>query len=316
MENQRKLKSEPKNENRNRSNSWGPLDEFLKRKRANETSPSESEIFRRSKKVTRSPLKVTVPLLHAPETETDSETEMEAVMKKLDEMSENQDKVAVELKTLISNSNEELKQEIRNCEEKWEKGRKELEGKFSSLELRVEALEQERLAAKEDEGQFARSPHVQESQSMRKGDRRKNIIIEGLDTRAWNHAADVQKFLKEKMGIETIVTEAFPLKTSRKNAKIVLAKLIREEDKRKIMQRKKEKLEGSNIFINDDLTKEERGIQKSLREKAKSQRAAGHVVKLGHGKICIDGIWFNPEGERLSDRNGEQVNAEEKMEEQ
>lgn len=39
------------------------------------------------------------------------------------------------------------------------------------------------------------------------------------------------------------------------------------------------------------MTKEERQMQKIIREKAKEQRNGGKDVKIGFGKLRINGIW-------------------------
>lgn len=44
----------------------------------------------------------------------------------------------------------------------------------------------------------------------------------------------------------------------------------------------------TGIWIEDDLTKEEREIQKQLREKAKKERTKGKKVKVGYMKIFIE----------------------------
>jgi hypothetical protein len=46
------------------------------------------------------------------------------------------------------------------------------------------------------------------------------------------------------------------------------------------------------MYINDDLTKEERETQKKLRELAREKRDRGKRVKIGYRKIQINGVWF------------------------
>lgn len=63
----------------------------------------------------------------------------------------------------------------------------------------------------------------------------------------------------------------------------------------------------TGIWIEDDLTKEEREIQKQLREKAKEERTKGKKVKVGKGymKIFIEDyvyIW-NEKGRRLKEKS-------------
>jgi hypothetical protein len=46
------------------------------------------------------------------------------------------------------------------------------------------------------------------------------------------------------------------------------------------------------MYIDDDLTKEERETQKKLRELAREERDRGKRVKIGYWKIQINGEWF------------------------
>jgi hypothetical protein len=46
------------------------------------------------------------------------------------------------------------------------------------------------------------------------------------------------------------------------------------------------------VYIDDDLTKEERETQKKLRELAREERDRGKRVKIGYRKIQINGDWF------------------------
>jgi hypothetical protein len=46
------------------------------------------------------------------------------------------------------------------------------------------------------------------------------------------------------------------------------------------------------MYIDDDLTKEERETQKKLRELAREERDRGKRVKIGYRKIQINGEWF------------------------
>lgn len=306
-------KQENKLINRNRAGSIGSLlDDLTKRKRDAETSPSASDIFRRSKKTARSPVK---PIETGDKLNirlSDEERKMEEILNKLDEMSkkqvldaERQSKETEELKELIRKNNLEFKEEIRKCDEKWEKERKELETQITRLEARVQELEQGKSESSQRQDVPTPTPTSTpgfKAQANKRDERRKNIVIEGLETKEWNHATDVQKFLKEKMEVDAVVTDAFPLRTKNAKKKLILAKMLREEDKRKIMQVKKDKLTGTGIFINDDLSKEERETQKKLREKAKIERAAGRNVRIGHGKIFIDGNWFKATGELIQDK--------------
>lgn len=60
------------------------------------------------------------------------------------------------------------------------------------------------------------------------------------------------------------------------------------------MIQQKNKLRGTKIFINNDLTPKEREIQRIMREIAREERKNGAEVKIGYQKIRInkkDFIW-------------------------
>ena len=48
------------------------------------------------------------------------------------------------------------------------------------------------------------------------------------------------------------------------------------------MMGKKEQLKGSRIYINNDLSREDRTIQRELREIARQERGQGAEVRLGN----------------------------------
>ena len=50
----------------------------------------------------------------------------------------------------------------------------------------------------------------------------------------------------------------------------------------------KSKLHGEDRFIDNDMTKTEREIQKALRSRAKEEREKGNTAKVGYQKILIN----------------------------
>jgi len=113
-----------------------------------------------------------------------------------------------------------------------------------------------------------------------KEERRNNIVIKGAnpgeDVKGW-----LQRFLKEALEIDVSVGQV------RRSGRVIIVKLGNEEKKREIMQ-KKSKLSGGNIFIENDLTWEERKTQGEIIAWAKQQRANGKRVKIGFGKVRLN----------------------------
>lgn len=74
---------------------------------------------------------------------------------------------------------------------------------------------------------------------------------------------------------------------------VIIVELINWEVKEKIMKEKK-KLGGGRVYIDHDMSQEERDVQRKLRERARSEREKGKSVKVGYRKLNIDGklyIW-------------------------
>lgn len=77
----------------------------------------------------------------------------------------------------------------------------------------------------------------------------------------------------------------------------VVAELKSWEEKQEIMRRKKGLEEG--IYIDNDLTREERERQQKLRKITWGERERkGKFVKVGYGKIFLEGRWRNWEEEK------------------
>ena len=64
------------------------------------------------------------------------------------------------------------------------------------------------------------------------------------------------------------------------------------EDKIAIMKNKN-KLQGTDIYIDDDLTKQEREIQRTLRMRAREEREKGNEARVGYQKLMINNNWVN-----------------------
>lgn len=121
-------------------------------------------------------------------------------------------------------------------------------------------------------------------------ERRCNIIIKGVrvpegarkdrkEGKEWAAA-----LIKEKIGVECGVVGC------RESGTVVIVKLENEEAKKEIM-RNKFKLKGDRIYIENDLSWEERKIQEKINKWAKGQKEKGLEVKVGVGRVRVRGIW-------------------------
>lgn len=126
-------------------------------------------------------------------------------------------------------------------------------------------------------------------------ERRKNMIIKGIEIQGKNIKEEIEEWIKEKLGtVQTIKkAEKLVLDTNKRGKRIegVLIRMQDLEKKREIMINRKN-LKGTNIFIDDDLTKKEREIQKKIRERAEEERKKGNRTRIGYQKLEINGVWL------------------------
>ncbi|KAK9674938.1 hypothetical protein QE152_g40755 [Popillia japonica] len=95
----------------------------------------------------------------------------------------------------------------------------------------------------------------------------------------------MKKFMEEEIGIKPTV------KTARRLGKRTCMVELGSEDEKLVVMQNKSKLRnrpGNKVFIEDDLTREERII----RQRAKEEKNKGKQVKIGLLKLVVDGqIW-------------------------
>jgi hypothetical protein len=115
------------------------------------------------------------------------------------------------------------------------------------------------------------------------------VIITGIGRIRENTESGVEEGLEGEVGVKVNVKEAFKINKD----KMMLAK-IEIWDQKKNMMLNKSKLKerkGEKMYIDDDLTNEERKTQKKLRKVAREERYRGKRVKIGYRKIQINGEW-------------------------
>ncbi|KAH0812087.1 hypothetical protein GEV33_010708 [Tenebrio molitor] len=165
-------------------------------------------------------------------------------------------------------------------------------------ELRKELVTvREEMRRREEKGQVEkadwtkRMKMIEEKMEQReKKERKNNVIITGIGAKSGNIERGMEEWLGREIGVKVNVKEAFKINKD----KMMLAKIESWEQKKNILLNKsklKEK-EDERMYIDDDLTKEEREIQKKLRELAREERNKGKRVKIGYRKIQINGEWF------------------------
>lgn len=95
--------------------------------------------------------------------------------------------------------------------------------------------------------------------------RKHNIVIKGVRWRGDDVKQEAKDFIQNEMKVEVNVTKATKMKLKGEE-EMVVVRIGSWEEKCMMMSQKKKTLKQA-IYINDDLIKEERVIQKKLRER-------------------------------------------------
>lgn len=240
----------------------------------------------------------------------------------------------------------EVKKDIEELREEWKLKMNNLEGRLERIEKGIEKLKEERGredaerrgerneetrkenndgAIKEGRGRgeeaFSRggvqvrgtvgsSERFNEREIDRikrlvrekeKEERKNNIVIKGIKKEGWITKEWVEKFIKEKIDVEVKVNKC------RKSNNVLIITLEEEIKKREVM-RAKNRLKGEKIFIENDLTWEERKVQEKIYRWVKEERSNGREIKVGFARVNIEGRWIKwGDIERKLERKGGEV---------
>jgi hypothetical protein len=109
---------------------------------------------------------------------------------------------------------------------------------------------------------------IEEKMEQReKKERKNNVIITGIKGIRGNIERGVEEWLEREIGVKVDVNKAFKINKD----KMMLTKIESWEQKKNIMLNKTKLKErkGERMYVDDDLTNEERKTQKKLREVAR-----------------------------------------------
>ena len=167
-----------------------------------------------------------------------------------------------------------------------EENRNEIqENKLKEMENKlVKSLKETEKANTKKEADYRKLQNYVERQERE--DRKNNVVIRGMKEEEVVTRLVVENFLEKVLKERSKVKWVRPTKSK----EVIVVGLQNREEKAKIWKNKY-KLKGSNIFIDDDLTKEERIRQSEIRKAAKIERGKGHEVRVGYNRIQIDGKW-------------------------
>lgn len=190
-------------------------------------------------------------------TQKDMKQEQKEIKTEIREIKDQQNKTNAALLKLTV-ENEQLKKENQDIRKENAEIRRELQGMKKAVEI------------------------------IEKNRRKNNIVMNGLkmDTNEPGTLKEgIKGFFNKQLQIDITPTT---VKKIGENACVI--ELRSEEEKHEIMT-KKYKLRnvvGEKVFINDDLTKEEKEKQKHLRNFAKNEKEKGKDVKIGYNKVLVN----------------------------
>lgn len=150
-------------------------------------------------------------------------------------------------------------------------------------------------------------------------ERERNIVIKGELKVGENLDAWVNELLADRLGLNVKIEAAW------RTGKVIIAKLSSVEERRRVMANKS-KLAGTKIFIESDLSYEERKVQEEIGRWARCKKDEGIAVRVGVGKVWIGNRWVRWEdkkaltevelrllGERGVEKGGNKDVSEEKQ---
>lgn len=126
-----------------------------------------------------------------------------------------------------------------------------------------------------------------------------NVVIRGyVFEKGIDLKVGVENLFREKLGLETKV------KSVRGSGSVIVVSVDRET--KMAVMKNKSKLRGSKIFIENDLSFEDRKKQKEIRSFVREKREAGWNMRAGEGSIFVKGRWWRWEGRELLEKKLEQ----------
>ncbi|KAI4472671.1 hypothetical protein M0802_016593 [Mischocyttarus mexicanus] len=239
-----------------------------------------------------------------------------------------------EWKREMERSKEEWKREMERSKGEWKLEMERREERIGELEKKVEELEkrlqeagkdgkrsqetEERVVEgckaggrvqreeEEEEGIGRKVKEMEEKMERReREERRRNVIIKRV--KMGRSARETAENMLGRIGAEVKIVEAREIGKRRKQGEETMleVKLESVEGKREVMSRKG-KLQGRREIIGDDWTWKERKMQWRLREIGSEEAGRGKWVRVGYGRVNINGVvWvWDEEGEKLRDGRG------------
>ncbi|XP_071582204.1 uncharacterized protein [Temnothorax nylanderi] len=232
-------------------------------------------------------------------------TTTEEMFKEILRRMEEQDKERKKDKEVIQDIIKGLVEEFKRREEEWGMQKNAIEKRLKSLEEKVEKTGLNGKEGKEEGVLIEKRKEIRENLEMKERRRRNNIIVkEATGGNETERKEKVEKLVEEINKTKVAIEEVHDIGYG--GNKMIMLKYRNWESKREIMRTRKELGKKFDSFLDDDLTKMERQIQKEIRKRAKEEREAGKKTTIGYQKMWVDGkelIWNESEG-YLEERSG------------
>ncbi|XP_071580447.1 uncharacterized protein [Temnothorax nylanderi] len=226
---------------------------------------------------------------------------LKEIIRKMEKQEEERKKDKEEIKNEIKG----LKEEFKKSEEIWEKRGKALEERMKKLEEKVEKIDVIGTEKQEGWDLIGKIKEIERNLEMAERRRRRNNIIVkekkiGDDK---ERKEKIEKLIEEINKTKGVIDEVQEIGYG--DMKMRMLRCKNWESKRDIMRKKKELGRKYECFLDDDLTKKERQLQKEIRKIAGEMRETGKRITVGYQKIWVDSKewkWNESKG-KLEERN-------------
>ncbi|XP_011688394.1 PREDICTED: uncharacterized protein PF11_0207-like [Wasmannia auropunctata] len=282
--------------------------EEMKKRPRQEEEENLTDIFKRSNKLIRSPDTVD----KEKEEKEGGDRMLISLLKEIKEEMIDMKREVREMKEKMNG----VEDKMNKAEEGWKLREKRLEGRIDKMEEKIKEIEQERDREKTGNGE--RNIDKQQTKEMEvtraevrqlkkvieekeRKERKNNLVIRGLKRGEGDWRETAKDFLAKEFGVKEGVKRIQIV--GKEGREAIIVEMSGWELKEEIMKEKK-KLGNRRIYIDHDLTPEERQVQWKIRERAKKEKLEGKQVKIGYRKIIIQGkIHVCDDTELVSDTN-------------
>lgn len=206
---------------------------------------------------------------------TDILNEIKEIRRQNEDFREETKKNITDLKNEIKNFDKKLEEKCCSLEEKIISGENSTNDSVRRIEERLKTLENA-------------------EEKRQRSEKRNNIIIKSkdFDEETNNTKDDKVKAILRKIECKEDYTRATFIGRDKLDRGLVKVQMKTMEDKIAVMKNKS-KLKGQDCYIDSDLTRQEREIQQTLRQRAREEREKGNTVQVGYQKMLINNQWVN-----------------------